>query len=143
MTLRETKASYSLNKGTLTRFTNQLEVREEIFIAIKSPASATQLKLLAKCDFLYRAAHQLALEDENNTQAWKTAQDHLQPLQDQIERYGDAQVHPPLQHHHQKLEELSDTKEKVSHGNLFANRELGGTAHPAARKKMATRRWPL
>ena len=37
--------------------------------------------------------HQLALEDEDNAQAWKTAQDQLQPLQDQIKHiYGDAQV---------------------------------------------------
>ena len=48
---------------------------------------------LAKCDFLNRAAHQLALEDEENSAAWMQAQDKLQPMQDTIERiYGDAQV---------------------------------------------------
>ena len=70
----------------------------ETFIAIKSTGSATQLnesyiKFLAKCDFLHRAAHQLALEDEENSAAWTNAQDQLQPMQETIERiYGDAQV---------------------------------------------------
>ena len=91
LTLREMKASFKSNKGALTRLSNQVKVRAETFIAIKSPGSATQLnesynKFLAKCDFLHRAAHQLALEDEE-------MQDQLQPLQDTIERiYGDAQV---------------------------------------------------
>ena len=71
MTLREMKASFSSNKGALTRLTNQVKVRAETFIAIKSPASATQLneaynKSLAKCNFLHRVANQLALEDEDN-----------------------------------------------------------------------------
>ena len=72
-------------------------MRAETFIAILSPGSATQLnnsynKFLAKCDFLHRAAHQLALKDEDNT-AWMQAQKQLQPMQDTIERiYGDAQV---------------------------------------------------
>ena len=60
MTLREMKASFSSN--ALTRLSNQVRVRVESFVAIKSPASATQLneaynKFLANCDFLYRAAH--------------------------------------------------------------------------------------
>ena len=89
------KASFKSNKGALTRLSNQVKVRAETFIAIKSPSSATQLndKFLAKCDFLHRAAHQLALEDEENAAAWMQAQDQLQPMQDTIERiYGDAQV---------------------------------------------------
>ena len=50
-------------------------------------------KFLAKCDFLHRAAHQLALEDKENATSWMQAQDQLQPLQDTIEHiYGDAQV---------------------------------------------------
>ena len=69
LTLREMKASFKSNKGALTRLSNQVKVRAETFIAIKSPGSATQLnesynKFLAKCDFLHRAAHQLALEDK-------------------------------------------------------------------------------
>ena len=82
----------------MTLVSNQVKVRAETFIAIKSPGSATQLnesynKFLAKCDFLHRAAHQLALEDEENAAAWMQTQDQLQPLQDTIERiYGDAQV---------------------------------------------------
>ena len=69
----------------------------ETFIAIKSPGSAAQLnesyKFLAKCDFLHRAAHQLAQEDEENSAAWTAAQEQLQPMQETIERiYGDAQV---------------------------------------------------
>ena len=85
-------------KTTLTRLSNQVKVRAETFIAIKSPGSATQLnesysKFLAKCDFLHRAAHQLALEDEGNAAAWMQAQEQLQPMQDTIERiYRDAQV---------------------------------------------------
>ena len=56
-----------------------------MFIANKSPGSATQLnesynKFLAKCDFLHRAAHQLALEDEENAAAWMQAQEQLQPM---------------------------------------------------------------
>ena len=97
LTLREMKASFKSNKGALTRLSNQVKVRAETFIAIKSPGSATQLnesyKFLAKCDFLHRAAHQLALEDEDNAAAWMQAQEQLQPMQDTIERiYGDAQV---------------------------------------------------
>ena len=96
--LREMKASFKSNKGALTRLSNQVKVRAETFIAIKSPGSATQLnesynKFLAKCDFLHRAAHQLALNDEENAGAWMQAQEQLQPMQDTIERiYGDAQV---------------------------------------------------
>ena len=42
---------------------------------------------------MHRAAHQLALEDEDNIAVWVAAQDQLQSLQEQIERiYGDAQV---------------------------------------------------
>ena len=98
LTLREMKASFKSYKGALTRLSNQVKVRAETFIAIKSPGTATQLnesynKFLAKCDFLHRAAHQLALEDEENAPAWMQAQDQLQPMQDTIERiYGDAQV---------------------------------------------------
>ena len=58
LTLREMKASFKSNKGALTRLSNQVKVRAETFIAIKSPGSATQLnesyKFLAKCDFLHR-----------------------------------------------------------------------------------------
>ena len=95
--MREMKASFKSNKGALTRLSNQVKVRAETFIAIKSPGSATQLnesyKFLAKCDFLHRAAHQLALEGKENAAAWMQAQDQLQPLQDTIERiYGDAQI---------------------------------------------------
>ena len=69
LSLREMKASFKSNKGALTRLSNQVKVREETFVAIKSPGSTTQLnesynKFLAKCDFLHRAAHQLVLEDE-------------------------------------------------------------------------------
>ena len=98
LTLREMKASFKSNKGALTRLSNQVKVIAETFIATKSPGFATQLnesynKFLAKCDFLHRAAHQLALADEENAVAWMQAQDQLQPLQDTIERiYGDAQV---------------------------------------------------
>ena len=54
-------------------------------------------KFLAKCDFLHRAAHQLALEDKENSAAWTTAQDQLQPMQETIEHiYGDAQVQPGI-----------------------------------------------
>ena len=75
LTLREMKASFKSNKGALTRLSNQVKVRAETFIAIKSPGSATQLnesynKFLAKCNFLHRAAHQLALEDKDNAAAW-------------------------------------------------------------------------
>ena len=84
LTLREMKASFKSNKGALTRLSNQVKVRAETFIAIKSPGSATQLnesynKFLVKCDFLHRAAHQLALDD------WMQAQEQLQPMQDTIE----------------------------------------------------------
>ena len=98
MTMQEMKASFKSNKGALTRLSNQVKVRAETFIAIKSPGSATQLnesynKFLAKCDFLHRAAHQLALEDEENSAAWTNAQDQLQLMQETIEWiYGDAQV---------------------------------------------------
>ena len=93
LTLRE-KASFKSNKGALTRLSNQVKVRAEIFIAIKSPGSATQLnesynKFLAMCDFLHRTAHQLALEDRDSAAAWMQAQEQLQPMQDTIERiYG-------------------------------------------------------
>ena len=96
MTMRE--MSYKSNKGALTRLSNQVKVQAETFIAIKSPGSATQLnesynKFMAKCDFLHRAAHQLALEDEENSSAWMNSQELLQPMQETIERiYGDTQV---------------------------------------------------
>ena len=69
MTLREMKASFESNKGALTRLSNPVKVHAETFVAIKSPGSASQLnesykKFLAKCNYLHRAAHQLALEDE-------------------------------------------------------------------------------
>ena len=97
MTLREMKASFKSNKGALTRLSIQVKVRAEMFVAIKSPGSATQLnesyKFLAKCDFLHMAAHQLALEDEENSAVWTAAQEQLQHMQEKIERiYGDAQV---------------------------------------------------
>ena len=97
LTLREMKASFKSNKGALTHLSNQVKVRAETFVAIKSLGSATQLnvsyKFLAKCDFLHRAAHQLALEDKENSAAWMQAQDKLQPMQDTIERInGNAQV---------------------------------------------------
>ena len=61
MTLREMKASFKSNKGALTRLSNQVKVRAETIMAIKSPGSATQLngsyKFLVQCDFLHRAAH--------------------------------------------------------------------------------------
>ena len=58
MTMREMKASFKSNKGALTHLLNQVKVRAETFIAIKSPGSATQLnesynKFLAKCNFLH------------------------------------------------------------------------------------------
>ena len=70
LTLREMKASFKSNKGALTRLSNQVKVRAETFIAIKSPGSATQLnesynKFLAKCDFLHRAAHQQGLRQHS------------------------------------------------------------------------------
>ena len=98
MTLREMKASFKSNKGALTCLSNQVKVRAETFVTIESPGSATQLnksykKFLAKCNFLHRAAHQLALEDEENSAAWTNAQEQLQPMQETIERiYGDAHV---------------------------------------------------
>ena len=82
----------------LMHLSNQVKVRAETFVAIKLPGSATQLnesynKFLAKCDLLHRAAHQLVLEDEQNSAEWMQAQEQLQPMQDTIERiYGDAQV---------------------------------------------------
>ena len=87
LSLREMKASFKSNKGALTRLSNQVKVRAETFIAIKSPGSASQLiesynKFLAKCDFIHRAAHQLALEDEENAATWMQAQEQLQPMQD-------------------------------------------------------------
>ena len=98
MTIREMKARFSSNKDTLTRLARRVKIRAKIFITIKSPASATQLneayhKFIAKCDFLHRAAHQLALVDEANVQQWTASQGQLKPLQKQIKRiYGDAQV---------------------------------------------------
>ena len=41
LTLREMKASFKSNKGALMRLSNQVKVRAEIFVAIKSPGSAT------------------------------------------------------------------------------------------------------
>ena len=98
MTMREMKTSFKSNKGALTRLSNQVKVRAETFIVIKSPGSATQLnesynKFLAKCNFLHRAAHQLTLEDKENSAAWMNAQEQLQPMKETIKRiYGDAQV---------------------------------------------------
>ena len=98
MSIREMKASFSSNKGALTHLNGQVKVRAETFVPIKSLALATQLneaykKFLAKCNFLHRATHQLALGDKTNTQRWATAQAQLQPLQDQITRINrDAQV---------------------------------------------------
>ena len=93
LTLREMKASFKSNKGALTCLSNQVKVRAETFIAIKSPGSATQLnelynKFLAKCDFMHRAAHKLALEDEDNAAAWIQAQEQLQPLCRTHPEYG-------------------------------------------------------
>ena len=89
ITLREMKGSFKSNKGALMRISNQVKVRAETFMAIKPPGSATQLngsyKFLAKCDFLHRAAHQLALEDEENSAAWTNAQEP-QPMQETVER---------------------------------------------------------
>ena len=42
MILREMKASFKSNKGALTCLSNQVKVRAETFVAIKSPGSATQ-----------------------------------------------------------------------------------------------------
>ena len=97
LTLLEMKASFKSNKRALTRLSNHVKVRPETFVTIKSPGSATQLnesyQFLAKCEFLHRAAHHLALEDEENSAACMQAQDQLQPMQDTIERiYGDTQV---------------------------------------------------
>ena len=39
LTLREMKASFKSNKGALTRLSNQVKVRAETVIAIKSPGS--------------------------------------------------------------------------------------------------------
>ena len=82
LTLRKMKANFKSNKGALTRLSNQVKVRAKSFIAIKSPGYAAQLnelhnKFLAKCDFLHRAAHQLAPEDEENSAAWTVAQKQL------------------------------------------------------------------
>ena len=98
MTLREMKISFKSSKGALTSLSNQVKVRAETFVAIKSPEFAIQLnesynKFLVKCDFQHRVAHQLALEDEENSAAWTNAQEQLQPIQETIERiYGDAHV---------------------------------------------------
>ena len=98
MSIREMTASFFSNKGALTRLTGQIKVRAETFVAIKFPTSATPLneacnKFLAKCNFLHRADHQLALADEANAQTWKMAQAQLQPLQETIESiYRVAQV---------------------------------------------------
>ena len=92
------ESELQVEQRRLTCLSNQVKVRAETFVAIKLPGSATQLnesynKFLAKCDFLHRAAHQLVLEDEQNSAAWMQAQEQLQPMQDTIERiYGDAQV---------------------------------------------------
>ena len=43
LTLREMKASFKSNKGAMTRLSNQVKVRVETFIAIKSSGSETQL----------------------------------------------------------------------------------------------------
>ena len=56
------QASFKSNKGALTRLSNQVKVRAETIMAIKSPGSATQLngsynKFLVQCNFLHRAAH--------------------------------------------------------------------------------------
>ena len=71
MMLREMKACFSSNKGALTRLSNHVRVRAETFVAIRSPGSASQLnesyKFVTKCDFLHRAAHQLAHLDKANT----------------------------------------------------------------------------
>ena len=65
--------------------------RAETFIAIKSPGLGNPTERVP--GFLHRAAHQLALEDEENSAAWTNAQDQLQPMQETIERiYGDSQV---------------------------------------------------
>ena len=81
VTLHEMKASFKSNKGTLTRLSNQVKIRAETFVSIKSPGSAAQLnesyKFLAKCNFLHRAVHQLALEDKDNSAAWIAAQEQL------------------------------------------------------------------
>ena len=66
MTLREMKS----NKGAL-------KVRAEAFVSIKSPGSATQVnelytKLLAKCNFLHRAAHQLPWRTKRTPQPGRT-----------------------------------------------------------------------
>ena len=45
MTLREMKASFKSNKGALTCLSNQVKVRTETFIAIKSPGNTTELVL--------------------------------------------------------------------------------------------------
>ena len=98
MTVRKMKASFMSNKGALTHLNGAVKIRAKTFIGIKFPASATALneaynKFLAKSDFLHRAAHQLALKDDANAQTWQTAQNQLQPLQEQIERiYAYAQV---------------------------------------------------
>ena len=78
LTLREMKANFKSNKGALTCLSNQVKVRAKTFVAIKSPGSAAQVnesynKFLAKCDFLHLAAHQLALENEDNSAAWTAA----------------------------------------------------------------------
>ena len=89
MTLREKKASFKSNKDALTHLLNQVKVRAETFIAIKSLGSATQLnesykKFLFKCDFLHRVAHQLALEDKENSAAWTNAQTNYNQCRRQL-----------------------------------------------------------
>ena len=86
MTMREMKASFKSNKGTLTRLLNQVKVRTETFVAIRSPG----YKFLAKCDFLHKAAHQLALEDEENSAALMNAQEKLQPNGTHLWRHTSA-----------------------------------------------------
>ena len=96
MSIREMKASFTSNKGALTHLIRTAKPHAEMFVAIKSSAYATALneaysKLLAKCNFLHHAAHQLILVV--NQQIWQNTQAQLHPLQEQIEHiYGNAQV---------------------------------------------------
>ena len=137
LTLREMKASFKSNKGALMRLSNQVKVRVETFVAIKSPGSATQLiesynKFLAKCDFLHRAAHQLALEDKENSAAWMQAQDQLQPMQDTIERiYGDAQVQLGIEAPTPETGTVAPGAAKVRIHHDLKPRELSASATPS------------